>query len=118
PAWSLYDLLMMAGLVPTGAGYRVVPHIPGGVFDVRFPEVGVAEQTGMLRGYLRPQQGGVLSMAVAIPPGVDPTRAEAWVNGRIVASVLGSDHLLHFEMPAPAARTTDWAITGPGGAPQ
>ena len=53
PAYSLFDLLKLAGLDATGDGYRVVPHLPMTTFDLRLPDVGIAQQPGEIRGYFR-----------------------------------------------------------------
>ena len=68
PAWSLFDAIKLAGVTPTAAGYRIVPHLPMQTFNIRFPQVGVAQQPGTIRGYLRAVTTNV-TMQVPAEPG-------------------------------------------------
>jgi hypothetical protein len=113
PAYSLFDILHLAGITPMGHGYRVVPHLPMDTFNLRFPLVGVAQEQDLIRGYLKPEAGGVLTMDVAPPPGVSADSAVAWVNGDVVPHTVAAG-LVEFSMPTSAGIVTDWAITGPG----
>ena len=109
PAYSLFDLVKLAGVDPTSGGYQIVPRLPLSTFDVRLPEVGVAQQPGTIRGYFR-TAGGSVTMDVAPPPGVSATSAVAWANGRQVPStVVGG--LVQFTLGAAAGRPADWAVT-------
>ena len=75
PAYSLFDLLKLAGLEATSDGYRSRAPPADGTFNVRLPDVGLAQQSGLIRGYLR-TSGGSVTMHVAPPPGVaaEPSR--------------------------------------------
>jgi hypothetical protein len=90
-----------------------VPHLPMSVFDVRFPLAGVAEQPGVIRGYVRPERAATLTMDVEAPAGIDPASAVAWVDGRAVSHTIAAG-LVRFTLDAKAATAADWAITGPG----
>jgi len=110
PAYSLFDLLKLAGLDATGAGYRIVPHLPVSTFDVRFPDVGVAQQPGLIRGYFR-SAGGSVTMDVAPPPGVPADQAVACANGaRVTSTVI--DGLVQFTLPTNSGRVANWAVSG------
>ena len=109
PAYSLFDLVKLAGLDATSAGYRIVPRLPMGTFDVRLPEVGVAQQPGTIRGYFR-TSGGAVTLAVAPPPGVTAADAVAWADGRRVPSTV-VDGLVQFTLPTRADGPADWAVT-------
>jgi len=111
PAWSLFDFLKLAGVEATGSGYRVDPHLPMTTFNVRLPLVGVAQEPGLIRGYLRISGGGV-TMLVAPPPGVSAADAVAWVDGAVVPHTV-VDGLVAFTMPAAEGDVTDWGVTGP-----
>ncbi len=110
PAWSLFDFLKLAGVEATGSGYRVVPHLPMTTFNVRLPLVGVAQEPGLIRGYLRISGGG-MTMLVAPPPGVSAAEAVAWVDGAVVPHTV-VDGLVEFTMPASEGDAADWAVTG------
>jgi len=109
PAYSLFDLLKLAGLDTTATGYRIVPHLPTTTFDVRFPEVGIAQQPGLIRGYVT-TAGGNVTMDVAPPPGVSASDAVAWADGKQVAAQVAGG-LVQFTLPTRAGRAADWAVS-------
>ncbi len=113
PAYSLFDLLKLAGLDTTGSGYRIVPHLPMHTFSVRFPNMGIAQRTGLIRGYLRVSSARV-TMDVAPPPGVNPRRAVAYSGGHRVPSKLVGG-LIQFQLKTRAGQPADWAVAGQGG---
>ncbi|HEV3230435.1 MAG TPA: hypothetical protein VGY97_13245 [Solirubrobacteraceae bacterium] len=115
PAWSLFDAIRLVGIDPVQDGYQVTPHLPMATFSLRLPEVGVASQPGLLRGYVRPQQGATLRMHVAAPPDSDLANLTAFANGREVPSSV-QHGLLVFDLPAPAGQAADWAVAAPGAA--
>jgi hypothetical protein len=109
PAYSLFDLLKLAGVDPTTDGYRVVPRLPMSSFNVRFPDVGVAQQPGLIRGYFRAATASV-TMDVAPPPGVSADHAVAFANGRRVpSSAVGG--LVEFTLHTRQGEPADWAVT-------
>ena len=87
-----------------------MPRLPQQTFNVRMPDVGVAQQPGLIRGYFRNVGGGSLTMLVAPPPGVDPDHAVTWANGARVPRTL-VDGLVQFTLPSAAGRAADWAVT-------
>jgi hypothetical protein len=113
PAYSLFDLLALAGVQATGSGYTIVPHLPMSSFNIRLPRLGLAQQPGLIRGYLH-TAGGAVAMRVAAPPGVPPNQAVVYVNGSAVAHTVAGN-MIQFTLPTSAARASDWAVTGPGG---
>jgi hypothetical protein len=108
PAYSLFDLLKLAGVDATGDGYRIVPHLPMSSFDVRFPDVGIAQQPGLIRGYFRIAAAS-MTIDVAPPPGVAPEQAVAFANGRQVPATV-VDGLVQFTLRTQAGRAADWAV--------
>jgi hypothetical protein len=109
PAYSLFDLVKLAGLDATATGYRVVPHLPVSTFNLRFGGVGLAQQPGLIRGYVR-TAGGQLTMDVTPPPGVSADQAVAWADGQQVTSKVVNG-LVEFVLPTRAGRPADWAVT-------
>jgi hypothetical protein len=110
PAYSLFDALKLVGVDATQDGYRVVPHLPGDTFNVRFPNVGVAQQPGLIRGYFRAARSTV-TLDVAPPPGVRADRAVAFADGRRVPTT-DNHGLVEFTLRTHGARPADWAVTG------
>jgi hypothetical protein len=110
PAYALFDLLKLAGVEATASGYQVVPHLPMHTFDVRLPDVGVAQQPGLIRGYVR-TSGGTVTMQVAPPPGAMPTSLTTFAGGRPVAHTMAGG-LVQFQLPTYAGQSADWAVKG------
>ena len=52
-------------------------------------------------------------MRVAAPPGVPSNQAVVYANGSAVAHTVAGN-MIEFTLPTPAARPSDWAVTGPG----
>lgn len=109
PAYSLYDVLMLAGLDTTTNGYRIVPELPVKTFNVRFPDVGIAQQARLIRGYFR-SSAGTVTMQVAPPPGVPARRAVAYANGRRVGATVNGG-LVQFSLRTLGSRAANWAVT-------
>jgi hypothetical protein len=110
PAYGLFDLLALAGVEATGAGYEVVPHLPMATFDIRLPQVGVAQQSGLIRGYIS-TSGGSVTMRVAPPPGVAAAQAVAYAGGARVPDTVVAG-LVQFTLPTRPGRRADWAVSG------
>jgi hypothetical protein len=111
PAYSLFDLLKLAGVEATQVGYQVVPHLPTSTFDIRLPQVGVAEQPQLIRGYVT-TTGGDVQMRVAAPPGVATNRVTAFAGGTAVPHTV-VEGLVQFTLPTKPGRPADWAVSGP-----
>jgi hypothetical protein len=109
PTWMVMNAIRLAGVTPTGAGYTIAPHLPLDRFSLRLPRIGVAADGDRYRGYLRPEGGGELELAVRLPAGADPTSAIAWVDGERVAHRVEGRTVV-ITLTARAARTTDWAV--------
>ena len=102
------DAIRLAGVTPTESGFLITPHLPLRRFSLRLPEIGVSSTPGLLRGYVRPQQSGTLTMKVARPAGAR-RGIDAFANGRRVrAAVRG--HFIVFALPAHAGRSASWAV--------
>jgi hypothetical protein len=113
PAYSLFDLLKLAGLETTSSGYRIVPRLPMRDFSVRLPDVGIAQRAGLIRGYLRVSSARV-TIDVAPPPGVIPRRAVAYSGGHRVPSKLVGG-LIQFGLVTRSGQPSDWAVTAASG---
>ena len=109
PAWALISTLRAAGIEPTGAGYRIAPHVPLERFSLRLPLVGLEVDPGRYRGYLTPEQGGAVRIEVVLPRQASATSVSVWVGGkRVTAKVAGGS--VRFTMPTRAHRPSDWAV--------
>jgi hypothetical protein len=108
PTWIVMDATHLAGVYPTESGFTITPHLPLKRFSLRLPDIGVASAPGLIRGYLRVQQSGKLTMTVAPPQGGRGSKVAVFANDRpIKAATRGS--LVIFALSARAGRTTDWA---------
>jgi hypothetical protein len=108
PAWSLFDTIRLAGLTPTRDGYQIDPHLPLDRFSLRLPRIGIAQEPGSLRGYLRPEAGGPLELRVRLPEGA--TRSRAFVDGTKVPTRVEGGEVVFTAATSPT-RATDWAVT-------
>jgi hypothetical protein len=106
PAWSLFDAIRLAGINPTASGFQIRPELPLSSFSLRLPEIGVAYQRGLARGYVVSAQSATLTMDVTPPSGgswrayADRRRVRASRRGGAVA----------FRLVVRAGRAADWAI--------
>lgn len=107
--WMVMDAIRLAGVTATFGGYHVDPHLPMEEFTVRMPRIGVATETGLIRGYVTPERGGVLEMEVVLPESWPGAGAVAYVNGVAVATSVVGD-VVRFSMPSTAGGTVDWAV--------
>ena len=111
PAYALFDLVKLAGVEATGDGYEVVPHLPMGTFDIRLPQLGIAQSSELIRGYLRASTATV-TMRVAPPPGVAASSAVAYANGVQVPDTVAGG-LVEFKLPIKGGKASDWAVGAP-----
>jgi hypothetical protein len=109
PTWMVMNAINLAGVAATETGFDVTPHLPMSTFNVRFPEIGVAQRPGLIRGYFRPVQGGTLVIQVAPPPQSYINKLYAYVNGHLVPHSLANG-LVVFELPTTAGRAANWAV--------
>ena len=109
PAWSLFDVIRLAGVEPTRGGYRIDPHLPVSSFEMRLPRVGVASGRDRLRGYVEPVRSSNLAMAVTAPW---PVRA-VLVEGRRT-DFRRTGRVVRFRLPASAGRPADWEVRRKG----
>jgi hypothetical protein len=79
-------------------------------FSLRLPTVGVARDSGVLRGYVRTRRGARLVMHVALPPGGSPASVQAYADGRPVPSSVSGGQAV-FTLPTRAGQPADWALT-------
>jgi hypothetical protein len=108
PAWSLFDAIKLAGIVPTKAGYRIDPNVPSETFSLRMPLAGVARGPRTMRGYVRPERSGKIVMDVVVPSGV--RSVVAWVNGRREEVSLRAG-VARFDLVVSRRVGADWALT-------
>jgi hypothetical protein len=102
------DAIRLAGITPTGAGFQITPRLPLTTFSLRLPEIGVAASPGLVRGYLRVQQSGPLTMTVAVPPGRG-SLVIAYADGhRVPAKV--SRGRVSFTLSARVGVAGDWVV--------
>jgi hypothetical protein len=111
PVWGLFDLVKLAGIEPTADGYRIDPHLPPGPFSIRLPGVGIARERRMVRGYVRAESDGALTLRVTVPDGLDVARVVTWADGRRVPHQRAGDRAVVFRLRARARRPADWAVT-------
>ncbi|HZU16011.1 MAG TPA: hypothetical protein VFD01_05315 [Candidatus Dormibacteraeota bacterium] len=120
-SWGLFAFEKLAGLQPTGTGFRVAPHLPFDGWSLRVPSTdgagyGLAQDYagGLMRGYITPLSSASVDMQVRVPAGVDPNSLRAWVNGRPVhpKPTLDQSDYVEFTMDnLSAGSTADWAVT-------
>ena len=109
PTWMVMDGIRLAGITPTEAGYHVAPHLPFEAYSLRLPQVGVALQPNLMRGYVTPQAGGLLGMTVRLPADADPRSVTAWADGASASHTINGNEVA-FDLPSSAGRPADWAI--------
>jgi hypothetical protein len=106
----LMDAIRLAGITPTEEGYTIAPHLPFAHFSLRLPQIGIAAETGRLRGYLTTQRTGSLRLEVKIPAGVSAGSLASWVDGHLVRHS-ASRTTASFRLFAVAGRVASWALT-------
>jgi len=76
---------------------------------LRMPQVGVASQPGLLRGYIVTHANSILTMHVSLPPGSAGKSIQAYADGQPVASTM-QDGLVVFSLPTRAGSNAQWAV--------
>jgi len=108
-AWTLWDMLELAGISSSASGFRIVPHLPMSTFSVRIGDAGIASSPHLLRGYVTPLASGRLTLQVAAPPASGHRSLIAYAGGRRVRSrIVGG--LATFAIDARKGRPADWAV--------
>jgi hypothetical protein len=110
PTWMVMDALRLAGLTPTRDGYDIAPHLPMTTFSLRLPRAGIAAAPGLLRGYITPEVGGTIELAVHLPAGVHVDQIVTWSAGRAVRHT-ASAGIVRFHVRTSAGAPADWAVT-------
>ena len=109
PAWSLFDVIKLAGIDPTRRGYEIDPHLPMDAFSLRLPRVGVEYGAERAHGYLRARGRKRLRMKVVLPRGGSARHPRVFVNGhRVAARVRGGS--ASFALRARRGKPSDWAV--------
>jgi hypothetical protein len=111
PTWMVMDAVRLAGVTPVEDGYDVTPHLPMRTFSLRLPYVGVAQKPRLLRGYVRPMQGGRVVMHASLPPGASLHGLRTFADGRQVRHTVRSG-LVVFTLPTVGGRPANWAVQG------
>jgi hypothetical protein len=128
PTWMVMDAIRLAGITPTGAGFLITPHLPLTRFSLRLPDIGVAVSPGLVRGYVRVQQSGPLTMTVAVPRGearrrqlhqeqtssaggTGPGRGPSWARSRSASPQLRSQRCQNHKLARSRAPGMLWAVT-------
>ncbi|MGZ4173181.1 MAG: GH36-type glycosyl hydrolase domain-containing protein [Solirubrobacteraceae bacterium] len=110
PTWMVMDAVNLAGITPTAAGYAIAPHLPFSRFSLRLPEVGLAAQPGLLRGYLVTQRTSTLELEVRTPADARTRTVVSWAGGRRVRHRVAHGSV-SFTLPAVAGRPANWALS-------
>jgi hypothetical protein len=105
-AWSLYDAAAIAGITPTAAGFVIHPAAPMKTLSVREYSYGLATSPGVIRGYVRPLRGGVISMQVTVP---HPAGVSVFVGDEATRYQLRGS-IVSFDMSVAPHHAVDWAV--------
>jgi hypothetical protein len=109
PTWMEMNSIQLAGVTPVEDGYDITPHLPMTTFSLCMPQVGVASQPGLLRGYVVPQANSTLVMHVSLPPDSSGKSLQAFANGQPVSSSEENGQVV-FELPASSGVSATWAV--------
>jgi hypothetical protein len=110
PAWTLWDMIQLADVEPTAAGYRIAPHLPFPSYALRLPRVGLEVTPASIRGYVSPESGASLVMSVAVPQKCDPARVATWVGGRRIRHDPPVHGTVTFRLRTSSGQAADWAV--------
>jgi hypothetical protein len=110
PTWMVMDAIRLVGITPTEAGYTIAPHLPFAHFSLRLPQIGIAAETGRLRGYLTTQRTASLRLDVKLPKAVGAGSVASWADGHLVrhSATRGT---VSFRLFAVAGSVASWALT-------
>lgn len=106
PAWSLFDAIRLAGIVPTQAGLEIRPELPMRTFSLGLPDIGVSYGPATARGYVVVAARQKLTLEVR-PPGGKRWRVRA--DGRPTRAVQRGGMLV-FRLSARPGQRASWLI--------
>jgi hypothetical protein len=104
----LMDAIDVAGITPTGNGFRIAPELSGTEYSLRFQTIGLARHGDQMSGYVRPVDSDDLLMEVALPAGA--RHAVALVEGTPVRTTV-SGGMVSFRVTAKANQSADWSLS-------
>ena len=102
------DAIDVAGITPTGSGYRIAPELGSTEYSLRFDTVGLARRGDEMSGYVRPVDSDSLVMEVELPVGA--RHVVAMVEGTPVTTT-ASGGVVAFRVSAEANRAADWSLS-------
>jgi hypothetical protein len=108
PTWMLMDAIDVAGITPTGNGFRIAPELGSSQYSIRFDTFGLARRGDEMSGYVRPVGSDNLSMEVELPAGA--RHAVAMVEGTPVRTTV-SGGFVAFRITATSNRAADWSLS-------
>ncbi|MBN8871069.1 MAG: hypothetical protein J0H66_14410 [Solirubrobacterales bacterium] len=106
PAWLLWDVLKLAGVEATPAGYRLDPLLPMRRFTLRMPRFGLIWGRRSARGYVTALATDRLKMNVRAP---SRGRLRLRVNGKRWPSSRRGDRII-FRLPVKPGVKAGWSI--------
>jgi hypothetical protein len=110
PAWGLFATLRLAGIQPTGGGFRIAPTLPLKRFSIRLPRVGIEVRPGMMRGYVRTVTGASLRLELD-PPGTRSAKsARVWIDGEPARKLSVERGSITVRAATGGDRLVDWAL--------
>ena len=110
PAWGLFAALRLAGIQPTGDGFRIAPTLPLKRFSIRLPRVGIEVRPGSMRGYVRTVSSARLRLELD-PPGNGSARsARVWIDGEPARKLSVERGTIMIPAATGGDRLIDWAL--------
>jgi Glycosyl hydrolase 36 superfamily, catalytic domain/Glycosyltransferase family 36 len=110
PAWGLFAALRLAGIQPTGGGYRIAPTLPLKRFSIRLPRVGIEVRPGSMRGYVRTVAPARLRLELDPPGKIAPRSARVWIDGEPARRISVAHGAITVRAPTGGDRLVDWAL--------
>jgi hypothetical protein len=110
PAWGLFAALRLAGIQPTGDGFRIAPTLPLKRFSIRLPRVGIEVRPRSMRGYVQTVSAARLRLELH-PPGNGSARsARVWIDGKPARKLSIEHGAITVTAATGADRLVDWAL--------
>ncbi len=110
PAWGLFAALRLAGIGPTGGGYRIAPALPLKRFQIRLPRVGIEVRPGSMRGYVRTVSPAKLRLELDPPGNASPRSARVWIDGEPARRFSVAHGAITVRAATGGDRLVDWAL--------